>query len=233
MSEQNNDDWIPWNGGNCPVPPNTLVEVKFDSGEPPIIHLKARLYYWGNNPEYSNIVAYRVVKETNVEQAKQEPAKKPHKHLEVATKWLSDMSLPLQCRDYDYQPWVDYDYEDEGFEIPNFNASMQWRIKPADEAKQECVSPLSDDELQKIWFSTKCEDDCNRNEQRRAIANAAHKAALKWVAELPTESSLTDEEVEKFINETKNRHKIKQAQLIAGYAIAGFQDEILKLVDNT
>ena len=59
-------DWIEWKGGECPVPPDTRVEVRFRSGasDP---HCNAGLWDWkwmGRDLEDTyDIVAYRVISE--------------------------------------------------------------------------------------------------------------------------------------------------------------------------
>lgn len=59
-------DWIEWKGGECPVPSDTLVEVRIRSGEEEAGYTAGR-YWWSNHGESSDIVAYRVVR----------PAEKP------------------------------------------------------------------------------------------------------------------------------------------------------------
>lgn len=55
------DGWIQWSGGECPVPPETVVEVKYDDGEITEPD-KASTWDWECGwPEGCNIVAYRVV----------------------------------------------------------------------------------------------------------------------------------------------------------------------------
>ena len=55
-------EWIEWAGGECPVPPNTLVEVKLRNGRTAVE--KAKRFKWPYTlPVYSQlygIVAYRV-----------------------------------------------------------------------------------------------------------------------------------------------------------------------------
>lgn len=54
------DGWVPHNGGDCPVPPDTMLEVRFrdnDTSGPEC----AYGWHWGEMGE-STIVAYRIVK---------------------------------------------------------------------------------------------------------------------------------------------------------------------------
>ncbi|HBK9907430.1 TPA: hypothetical protein LOL70_004806 [Salmonella enterica subsp. enterica serovar Infantis] len=67
-----NDGWIDWHGGECPVPDDSLVEVKYRNGtvkpaEP------ARFYIWTNgygscSTTDADIIAYRLHKTQQIEQ---------------------------------------------------------------------------------------------------------------------------------------------------------------------
>lgn len=57
------DGWIPWNGGNCPVEGDVLVEVKFRDGTINEIE-EARQWKWNHLGGESDIVAYRIVEKT-------------------------------------------------------------------------------------------------------------------------------------------------------------------------
>ena len=57
------NEWIEWNGGECPVSPETKVEVRFRNG---IVcaQCPAVKWYWDCEGGYDlDIVAYRVVAE--------------------------------------------------------------------------------------------------------------------------------------------------------------------------
>lgn len=60
---EDDDGWIEWGGGNCPVPGNVQVECKFDNNDPPetASAVAWRWEHWGGGAR--NIVAYRVVSE--------------------------------------------------------------------------------------------------------------------------------------------------------------------------
>lgn len=67
--EAKNGGWIEWPGGACPVPPDTMVEVRFRSGtgSKPIQALTAHWIRWPNaagtySASPTDVVAYRVVK---------------------------------------------------------------------------------------------------------------------------------------------------------------------------
>lgn len=52
------DGFTPWGGGECPVPPDTEVEVIFDDGRKGFC--AAADLHWANAPGFS-IIAYRVI----------------------------------------------------------------------------------------------------------------------------------------------------------------------------
>lgn len=52
--------WIEWHGGKCPVPPLTLVFVRFQSGLESSGRGSARAYRWTHNKLGGDIVAYKV-----------------------------------------------------------------------------------------------------------------------------------------------------------------------------
>ena len=51
--------WIKWDGGECPVPPDTLVEVKFRDGSCETGH-SANCYSWLRVDFNDDIVEYRI-----------------------------------------------------------------------------------------------------------------------------------------------------------------------------
>ena len=53
---------IKWDGGECPVPENTLVRVKFRDGDSQSGH-PAYAYYWRHDGDGADIVEYRIVTE--------------------------------------------------------------------------------------------------------------------------------------------------------------------------
>lgn len=54
--------WIKWHGGECPVPPETMVEVKFRRVAPEREERAGR-YFWNHEGEDDDIVEYRTVTE--------------------------------------------------------------------------------------------------------------------------------------------------------------------------
>ena len=55
-----NDGWIEWHGGDCPVAPDTRVEVKFLDGTTDDKE-NAGLWFWGKSGGSGQIIAYRVL----------------------------------------------------------------------------------------------------------------------------------------------------------------------------
>lgn len=58
--------WIEWHGGECPVPPETMVRVKLradaQTGRTPIeAHISAGRFRWNHTGDGGDIVAYKVV----------------------------------------------------------------------------------------------------------------------------------------------------------------------------
>lgn len=62
-----NNDWIIWNGGDCPVSPDTKVQVQFRSdtrvGAEARSGSKAKDWDWRADGRTLDIIAYRVVTE--------------------------------------------------------------------------------------------------------------------------------------------------------------------------
>ena len=74
MAEATQTDWIEWVGGECPLPADTLVQVKFRDGMYSVQQLGTTAGYWDGNGSnftscwqhnadegHSDIIAYRVV----------------------------------------------------------------------------------------------------------------------------------------------------------------------------
>ena len=53
--------WIKWHGGECPVPPETKVEVELRGGA--VREARAGNYYWDHYDDDGDIVSYRTVTE--------------------------------------------------------------------------------------------------------------------------------------------------------------------------
>jgi hypothetical protein len=58
--------WLPWYGGECPVAAGTVVEVIYKGG-PTIIMVQAHFIRWGHADKIRDIIAYRVIKEAETD----------------------------------------------------------------------------------------------------------------------------------------------------------------------
>ena len=62
MTKYNDGNWHGWNGGECPVHPDTIVEaLSYDWNRPNFIELPAKDLGWHDDDR--PIIAFRVVKE--------------------------------------------------------------------------------------------------------------------------------------------------------------------------
>jgi hypothetical protein len=62
MNDYNDGKIYGWNGGKCPVHPNTLIKI-FYRGILSSLDYKAKNVYWGHCGGCGDIVAFQVVKE--------------------------------------------------------------------------------------------------------------------------------------------------------------------------
>lgn len=60
---EEDDGWIEWNGGECPVPGPTKVQVKVGMGTEISGVLPARDWCWKHDGNLKDIIAYKVVEE--------------------------------------------------------------------------------------------------------------------------------------------------------------------------
>ena len=51
-------DWIPWSGGECPVGPDILVDIRFSDGREFFGEIGCR-FDWHNDDSFGDIIAYR------------------------------------------------------------------------------------------------------------------------------------------------------------------------------
>ncbi len=61
--EDRNEGWIEWNGGECPVPPETMVEYRFRGATPSGVNEFtgiAEPLFWNHTGTYDDIIAYRL-----------------------------------------------------------------------------------------------------------------------------------------------------------------------------
>jgi len=60
MTQPDKDGWIEWHGGECPVHPDTVVEVRFRNG---VLQRQHRpiIYTWDMVGDMYDICAYRII----------------------------------------------------------------------------------------------------------------------------------------------------------------------------
>lgn len=65
MTNYNDGNWYGWNGGACPVHPETVVEVRFLSRDAEHIRMSdcAELWVWQTDGSGDDIIAFRVIRE--------------------------------------------------------------------------------------------------------------------------------------------------------------------------
>jgi hypothetical protein len=56
VAEQNG--WLEWNGGDCPLDADAVLDIKMRDGETEL-NQRAGWYYWVHNNDDGDIVSYR------------------------------------------------------------------------------------------------------------------------------------------------------------------------------
>lgn len=93
------DGWIPWNGGRCPVPGDTLVEVKLrEEVSEEWMKDRAICFEWGRDDEFpeSDILSYRVLPQYNPEDVAFKDKAPPPRDTQVGGTHYAEMKI---------QPW--------------------------------------------------------------------------------------------------------------------------------
>lgn len=57
--QEQDDSWIEWGGGDCPVPENSRVDIKFRDGD--IGPEQSTTWDWSHHGYLSDIIAYRII----------------------------------------------------------------------------------------------------------------------------------------------------------------------------
>jgi len=109
-----------------------------------------------------------------------------HPHADFLAEALKDTSRKIEGKYLSPSEW-------EGCSLKHvITYGNAWQFRFADTVKQVRVSSMSDKQLDDIWWF----DDSNYQEQRRAIANAAHNRAIEDVIKM------VNEELNRFSNIT-------------------------------
>ena len=98
-TEREGKAWVPWSGGECPVPGLTEVDVSMD-GLTGISHPAGELY-WENG---GGITAYRL---TNPRRRDVPPLPVVHPHYAMQRLWRSDDTLRVWWLNPAYSKWVE------------------------------------------------------------------------------------------------------------------------------
>lgn len=64
MKLDKNDGWIEWGGGECPVKSDSIVDVRFRSGEEEKA-IPACNWHWKHDGSHSDLIAYRLHRDIN------------------------------------------------------------------------------------------------------------------------------------------------------------------------
>lgn len=59
--EAASEGWVEWKGGECPVPPETKVQIQFSDGDDDICVASRLWWEWKSGGSAGDIVAYRVI----------------------------------------------------------------------------------------------------------------------------------------------------------------------------
>lgn len=104
MTDYNDGNWHGWNGGECPVHPKSVVDVRLFGGGRAAKYDSAGLYSWTHSLAFSdeNIVKFRVTK----------PYVEPPKLREF---WIVETDGPPRAF---YNEWIAKKYAgDSGFDV--------------------------------------------------------------------------------------------------------------------
>lgn len=93
-----NDGWIEWRGGRCPVDDVTEVDIKFRTGGV-VYGVEAGKYYWPRTGQEYDIIAYRLHKPQEAEQAKADDEVDLNECIgqDAVTVWNGEGLPPVGC----------------------------------------------------------------------------------------------------------------------------------------
>ena len=161
------DPWIKWNGGECPVPLDTIVEVKFRDGDSQSGH-PAYAYYWHHDGDGADILTYcTIIEQSDLDAAEQllrangytiTPPAKPLKfeddlrHQPPLMTATEINALPHKAREYIHQLEANTDPSGivrENMQLRDTNKGLQImyrnRTDELDRVKQALEPPTSKD----------------------------------------------------------------------------------------
>jgi hypothetical protein len=145
-----------------------------------------------------------------------------HPHAEFIAEALKDMSRKIEVKDWPGSVWSKCELI-YALTATHETTGAQWKFRFAD-TKPECVSPLTEKEFDQIYWDALNQHVREQDKKTifgyaQAIANAAHRAAIKQVTELPAVTSLSRMQLLREYDSVEDR---------ANAAIAEFQQTLLK-----
>lgn len=149
--------WLPWYGGKCPVAAGTMVDVRYRRVLVEEKAVYAHLSRWAHLPCDDDIVAYRIVEEAKVD---------PYAELKAAAKDPTKQ-IKYTFPDGASDGWHDYDHDWSfqgllsGYEIRNKPKKMKllayvditggdllWRLEGYQMSEQRKRAPSEDKEIE-------------------------------------------------------------------------------------
>ena len=116
-----------------------------------------------------------------IDQTKEVEVTNRHPHADFLAEAVKDTSRKIEGKYLEHRDW-------EVCSLKHVAASgNDWQFRFVDTVKLVRVSPLTDEELNKVWFEGH-DKYSDHDEQRRAIANAAHNRAIDDVIKIVEKS---------------------------------------------
>ncbi len=143
--------WLPWYGGECPVDGTALVDVRLFNGKQENEIALARDYRWSHNNNEYNIVAYRVVKKAVAD---------PYAELKAAAKDPTKVIVHLPSTTvHEYPACVGSNFTDEPacYEIRNKPKKVKLRAY-IDGVSGELLWRLEGHKISSYWKRVPSED---------------------------------------------------------------------------
>lgn len=110
--------WKPWTGGECPVDPETVVEVRLASGDRTITERAAEYFDWSRTETLGDIIAYRVTKEAPAWKLPEPPE---------GMKWHREDGWTKEMLPEGYRPLLEGEELEAGTDQFNFRPAETWR----------------------------------------------------------------------------------------------------------
>ena len=146
------DGWLPWYGGECPVDAGTVVEVRYKGG-PAIGVAQAHSICWEHIDKAGDVIAYRIIKEAEAD---------PYAELKAAAKDPTKQ-IKYTFPDGATNGWHDYNHD---WSFHGLLSGYEVRDKPKklklsayiDEVSGELLWRLEGYKLSSYWKRVPSED---------------------------------------------------------------------------